>query len=64
MQNFSSSIDTTVMVIVYTSPSNSTTRHFYGEMANFEIVVENAIGVMVFVPLNTNKSINFVLNYY
>lgn len=63
-KNFSSPDDVAVMVISYQSTNKSTTQHVHGNLGDFELIIEDTIGVVIFVPLHQNRSTDFVLNYY
>ncbi|XP_076816094.1 uncharacterized protein LOC143462001 isoform X2 [Clavelina lepadiformis] len=63
-KNFSCTEENPVMIISYKSTTEKNIQYFYGELGNFELVMENVIGVVLYVPIESGKAADFILNYY
>jgi len=52
------------MVITYHSEQEKTSQYFYGDLGNFEVLCKNAIGIIIYVPIQTQKVADFLVDYY
>ena len=51
-------------ILAYNGERNIHNEFIYGELGNFELVIQDTTEVGVHVQLKANESTNFVLNYY
>nr|XP_002129157.1 uncharacterized protein LOC100181573 isoform X1 [Ciona intestinalis] len=63
-KNFNATVHSPVMLITYYNRTSKTVQYLYGPLGDFEIVKQNAMTIIIYVPIRSRNPPEFLMHYY